>query len=619
MIRRRSKSFMTVGSMLLLAGAAPAPDGDLVDWSGYGGQLADLVGGQIGRKVTIGSIEVGTSLPPMLRLRDVTIGNAPWGKADDFAEIAELRVQARISDLLAGNVVIPEFAVRGLRLNLERSADGQGNWSFGGSGGSAVTELPVTPVIEKLSVSDARFAYADLASGLDLTARLASLSGSATAEDGVSLSGDGRLAGEPLRISFHGAPLDQLDAADQPYPIRLEVGLRDTKFTADGSIAQPLALSGAEIDLSLAGPDLATLGLGIFPVPETPPYSVQGHLRDQDQTYRFEDAEVEIGETRARGWAEADLGGQTPQVRADLLVPHLRYADLVPRSGTEQAPAQQSGRLFPDEPLPTSWLHQAEGVVHVRVEENDLPGVPVDHVDVRLTLRDGRLEANPLEVGLAGGKVTGEAALNGRTATPSADLDLAFEGLKLKDAARGTRFADETSGTAHGNLYLLGTGASVHDLMATLRGHVSLVVSDGSVSGLLVEAAGLDVAEALVLYVGDDAPVGINCAVAGATVDQGVADIRRLVLGTTDSVIRGDGTVDLGAERLDLRLEAQGKDFSLLDLDAPVFVQGPLTKPGVSVGKTALIPLIDLGLQGDAPCQRLEQEVLSLGKSDESN
>jgi uncharacterized protein involved in outer membrane biogenesis len=153
--------------------------------------------------------------------------------------------------------------------------------------------------------------------------------------------------------------------------------------------------------------------------------------------------------------------------------------------------------------------------------------------------------------------------------------------------------------------------------MASLQGHVALVISDSSISGLLVEGVGLDVVEALALYIGDDTPVGINCAVAGLTVEQGLADIRRLVIGTTDSVIRGDGNIDRGAERLDVRLEAQGKDFSLLDLDAPVFIQGALTDPGFSVGKTALIPLIELGLQGNVPCDRLEREVLALGADEQ--
>jgi uncharacterized protein involved in outer membrane biogenesis len=124
MWEHRTRLLMTVGSGLLLTGAVPAPNGNLANWSGYSDRLADLISTQIGREVTIGSIAVDTSLPPMLRLQDVTIDNAEWGRAEHLANIAELRVQARISDLLAGNVLIPEFTLSGLRLNLERSRDG---------------------------------------------------------------------------------------------------------------------------------------------------------------------------------------------------------------------------------------------------------------------------------------------------------------------------------------------------------------------------------------------------------------------------------------------------------------------------------------------------------------
>lgn len=606
---------LTVSATVLLTGATPTNEDGLADWSAYAGRIADLASGAIGREVTIGSIAVDTTLPPTLRLRDVAIANASWAGAEHLIEIGELHVQARISELLSGEVVIPELAVTGLRLNLERNADGEANWAFGQSQDNGPAELPLVPVIENMQVTDARIDYTDKASDLDLAATLASLSGQVTAE-GVQLSGEGQLADQPLRLALDAASLDRLDAPDQPYPLRVEVGLGGTDLAVDGTIADPLSFTGVDIAVTASGPNLAALGLGEFPIPQTPPYQVEARLQGTGETWRMGDANFTVGETRALGWAEVDLAGATPEVRADLLVPHLRYVDLIPEqeATAPTEPEAERGGLFPDRPLPIDWLEQGRGVVHVRIEENDLPVLPVDAIDVRLTLSNGRLEISPLTIGLAGGELRGEAALNGRGATPSADLDLAFEGLRLEEAMRGTRFADETSGTAHGDLYLLGVGTTVRQLMASLRGHVSAVVSEGTLSGLIVEGAGLDVAEALALYIGDDVPVGINCAVAGIAVENGVADIRRLVIGTTDSVIRGEGQIDLGAEQLDVRLEAQGKDFSLLNLDAPVFIQGPLAEPGLSVGKTALIPLIELGLQGDVPCQSLEQEVLSLGQ-----
>ena len=235
---------------------------------------------------------------------------------------------------------------------------------------------------------------------------------------------------------------------------------------------------------------------------------------------------------------------------------------------------------------------------------------------MRLTLRDGRLAARPLELKLPGGTVTGALALNGRGPASSADADLAYEGIRLKRAFRGTPFVDQTSGTVRGHLYLLGVGDSPAELAGTLRGHVALVVDDGTLSGLLIEGLDLDVVEALTLYLGDVA-VPIRCAVAGLTVAEGVASIERLAIDTRDSVIRGQGWIDLGEETLDLRLVGQGKDFSLIDPDAPVFVRGSLRSPSLSVDGTAFVPLIELGLQGNARCDQLTERVMAIGRDDE--
>jgi hypothetical protein len=309
------------------------------------------------------------------------------------------------------------------------------------------------------------------------------------------------------------------------------------------------------------------------------------------------------------------LGGDKPTVRADILATELHARDFLPATEEPSARADTdaAGPLFPDTPVPTEWLHQANGVIHFRTERPDIPGPPVELLDVRLTLKDGRLEANPLELKVAGGTVTGELALNGRGPTPSADVDLAYEGIRLKRAFRGTPFAEETTGTLRGQLYLLGVGGTVAELAGSLRGHAAAVMTEGTLSGLLVEGIGLDVAEALALYVGGDVKVPIRCLVAGLDVEDGVARFRRLVVDTRDSVVRGKGSIDLGEETLDLQVAAQGKDFSILDPDAPVFVRGDLRSPSVSVGGTAFIPLIELGLEGNAPCAALTEQVMALG------
>ena len=93
------------------------------------------------------------------------------------------------------------------------------------------------------------------------------------------------------------------------------------------------------------------------------------------------------------------------------------------------------------------------------------------------------------------------------------------------------------------------------------------------------------------------------------------------------------GTVNLGAESLDLRLDGQPKKPRILRIWAPITLKGTLMhpQPGVDVGKAAgqlgiaaavgavlaplaaILPFIDGGLAKDADCAALIGEAKSAG------
>ena len=97
------------------------------------------------------------------------------------------------------------------------------------------------------------------------------------------------------------------------------------------------------------------------------------------------------------------------------------------------------------------------------------------------------------------------------------------------------------------------------------------------------------------------------------------------VIDTTPVLARGAGTIDLGAETMNLRIDGETKEARLVRLWSPIVVQGPLTAPrvGVDTGSVvgqaglgaaigallnplaALLPFVDPGLAEDANCGAL--------------
>ena len=180
------------------------------------------------------------------------------------------------------------------------------------------------------------------------------------------------------------------------------------------------------------------------------------------------------------------------------------------------------------------------------------------------------------------------------------------------------------TGRALGRARLEGPGASVHDFAASSKGTISLVVPQGRMREAFAELMGIHVLAGL-LKMDDASTAEIRCAVADFTVSGGKATARTFVIDTSPVLARGSGTIDLGAETLNLRIDGETKEARLVRLWAPILVEGPLRSPKVDVDRgavaaqagvggllgalvnpfAALAAFVDPGLAEDANCGAL--------------
>jgi uncharacterized protein involved in outer membrane biogenesis len=117
--------------------------------------------------------------------------------------------------------------------------------------------------------------------------------------------------------------------------------------------------------------------------------------------------------------------------------------------------------------------------------------------------------------------------------------------------------------------------------MASLDGTARLWVRDGTVSHVLVEAAGIDVAQALGVFVKGDDKLPMQCALAQFDLVNGKVMPEVFVIDTKDTTMLIDGDLSLATESLDLRMTAHPHDFSPLALRTPVKVVGTFDDPHI--------------------------------------
>lgn len=573
----------------------------LFDWDDLREPLAARATARLGREVTISKpLQVDVDWPvSALVLRDVVIANLPEAREPALLQFARLRVSLDLRSLLGGDVVVPEVRVEAPTLNLEKNAQGRANWQLATGGDSGAQDRQDLPEIEHLLIDDGRVHYLDVQKDIDLDMQLARVEGSADDDARrITLDGRGSMRGQTLAFHLAGGNLDTLRERDRPYPVAGDLQAGATQAHFEGEVADPVQGSGLDLRLSVSGDSASSLypltGIALLP---TSPYRVSGRLRYDDRLWRFQDFNGDMGDSDLHGWLRWDKHGAQPLLRARFTSERLAFADLGPLIGVsdeeKQAAGDADGRVLPDVPLDPARLAAMDADVEFHGKRVIATGLPMRDFSLRIELDSRVLRVAPVGFTSGAGTVEFYATVDGTRAPPRVDSRASVRALPLAPLfeAVAARLGEKNpaSGNIDGDAELEGQGGSLRDMLATANGRVRLYSRDGTLSQVLIELVGLDIAEAAGFLLTGDEPVPLRCMLADFEAQDGTLRARALVIDTTDTLITGKGSIELGSERLDLTLSPAPKDFSPLTLRTPLSVEGSFADPAFGVEKSGLI------------------------------
>jgi AsmA family protein len=420
---------------------------------------------------------------------------------------------------------------------------------------------------------------------------------------------------QPLTFEIHVGTEDSLENPQSRYPLDITFTAGDSRAAAKGTVDHPLNYTGLDVEVSLQGPDLEKLGEILkLPLPGTPPYKLAGKITHQEQEKRWNLVALKgtVGDSDIQGDVSLELSGERPTVVADLQSNTLDLDDLgvlvgaPPGTGPgETASAEQKQKaaqeaaakapVLPDKQFAVPELRTVDARISFTGEKVQALKLPLEHMQAKVTLEDGHVKIDPARVDLAGGKLETRVGLDGRSGVLNGDLDLTLREIKLnqllavfKVDVGAIEMEKEGVGVFGGEAKLTTKGNSIHDMAAGANGELAVIMSGGQINALIVEAIGLDLGEVLaVLMAGAEEKqskmVPVQCFVSRFNVQDGVMATKALALETSDSTVTGSGKIDLGKERLDLRLLAQPKDASVLTASTPVALEGTFRDPKIDV------------------------------------
>lgn len=478
-----------------------------------------------------------------------------------------------------------------LALNWQRDAKGRTAWPVQPSG--TRDEAAELPQIDHLVIHHGQAHLDDAPLQLLGDARFA------TQADGHWTANlQGKLRGQQLALKAEaGAGLALLappEAGLPPVKLRAELTQRDGRIAFDGTAASLLDARALDGQLQVSGNSLADVGrpFGIT-LPSTPPMELTGRLQHASDVWQLGGARARVGRSHLGGDFSFDTRPKRPLLSGVLRGGPLRLADLGPAVGAD-APPSRPGRVLPDRPLDLPSLKLMDARVAVALSQLDLGTpklAPLAPVNTSVVLEDGVLTLENFNAGVAGGELAGKVRLDTRPTPPLWLVNADMRGVAIEQwiqfQAKGLS-GHPVTGRLRADVDVQGHGRSTAALLGSLNGPLHLQLDKGSISHLLTEAAGLDIAQGLGVLLKGDQNLTLNCARVDGAFKGGVLRPRSAVIDNRDSRIDIDGRVSLADETLDLRVVTHPKDFSPLTLRSPVRVQGSLGDPRVALEGKAL-------------------------------
>ncbi|WP_175817875.1 AsmA family protein [Burkholderia diffusa] len=528
------------------------------------------------------------------------------------------------------------------RLSATASAEAASSASAaqGASGASAVAASGASAAAPATSVSSASAAVpASGASGASAASGAAAAAKPAGPTYAFGLKVDGRYKNVPISGTGKVGGVLAIEKTTQPFPLQADVKAGDTRLAIVGTLTDPMHLAALDLRLWLQGTSMSHLyQITGITLPDTPPYATEGRLigniKQHASTFRYENFNGRVGGSDLRGtltWAQRE---PRPKLSGELVSNLLQFSDLAPVIGADSAASKakrgDTTRQPPDRVLPVAtfrterWSAIDADVKFTGRKLIKSPQLPITDLYTHILLQDGVLSLEPLQFGVAGGTLATNAQLDGSRTPLKGRFTLAARHLRLKQLFPTQKVMQTAFGEINGDASLSATGNSPAALAATSTGEVKALITDGRISLLLMEAAGLNVANVVYEKLFGTRDVNINCAAIDFVANDGMLEPKVFALDTDDALINVDGPVNLRDESIDLKIHPHTKGFRVFSLRSPLYAKGTFKNPkvGVDAGAlalragamvglglinpfAALIPLIAPSNNRDVPCSEL--------------
>ena len=578
-------------------------------WDMLRGPISRYVSDQLGRRFEITRhLDVDLGRTTTVRVDGLVLANPEWASEPFLVQATSAEFDIRLWPLLVGKVELPRVVLIQPSIGLQIEADGRRTWALSRD----TSDENSTPSIGALLVDGGLLKYRAFSQGTNVTVQFAVAEQKSGAITPLPLSF--KAAGQWKNEAFTATGLTSgvlqfSKSLATPFQMEVSAISGQTSLKARGSMANLQTMSGLDATFDLQGRNLADLyKLAGVVLPSTPPYKLRGKLGKSEGIWAASQIQGSLGNSDLNGALSFDQSAAVPLLTGKLQSKLMDFKDLGPVIGVQPSNVSTaSGKVaVPAKSLPRSVSSSVRkvlpvvaldlvklqamnaDVIYSAADIRHVKELPLDKGSVHVKLNAGVLQLDPIALGLAGGTVAGSIRIDSNVTPAAYSTKLNIRGLHLNKLLPTVETSKSSLGKINGQFDLKGRGNSAAQMLGSSSGNMALLMGNGQISNLLMEFLGLDGGEVIKFLLRGDQNVELRCAAAAFDVSQGLMTSRAIVLDTADTVINGHGQVSLANETLNIVLNPEPKDGSILSFRSPLKISGTFAAPLAGPDKGAL-------------------------------
>ncbi|MGK2926779.1 MAG: AsmA family protein, partial [Lysobacterales bacterium] len=379
----------------------------------------------------------------------------------------------------------------------------------------------------------------------------------------VKLTIDGHVQDKLLNVRMTGGNLLEGDPSERD-PVQGRISLGDVVTELEGTMSRD---DTRHVDVNVT---TVVNGNGL-----APDLALSFQLADPDHAWQLSSIRAQQGDSELSGEIEILNRDERRKLNARLNFSQLTFPRQKangPSSSPGIANVVPEGDLYPQL---LEFMREFDAEFDLRAENSVVFHIPFEKLHIATTLDNDVLVTTIDESTIEEGQF--EAAFQVLPGATSTELSVQ---ATLENGSLGALLArvenlQDASGTVNGELSVSAAGDKFEEVLGSLAGKLTLAIESGRIPDSIATKLGGNVFAVLLANASSHDMAPIRCAVVEFDIDNGVAEVKKMVMEMDDYSLYGDGKISIREQLIDMRLVPRAKDFSLIATRMPLGIRGP--------------------------------------------